>query len=142
VFVLVGAPIALRFPRGGVGLVIGVSLAIFGVYYVGLIAGEALADRNVLTPFWAMWSANILLTMVGLVLLFRMGRETATNRGGDFAEMLDLVRGVLRGRATQPAHASASAAARSPRTPVGVPAQGAGPTTDPASSEPAGKEHA
>ena len=27
VFVLIGAPIALRFPRGGVGLVIGVSLA-------------------------------------------------------------------------------------------------------------------
>ena len=26
VFVLVGAPIALRFPRGGVGLVIGVSI--------------------------------------------------------------------------------------------------------------------
>ena len=42
VFVLVGAPIALRFPRGGVGLVIGVSLVIFGIYYVGLIAGEAL----------------------------------------------------------------------------------------------------
>jgi lipopolysaccharide export system permease protein len=97
VFVLIGAPIALRFPRGGVGLVIGVSLAIFGVYYVGLIAGEALADRNVLTPFWAMWSANILLTMVGLVLLARMGRETATTRGGDFAEMLEIARGYLTG---------------------------------------------
>ena len=44
VFVLLGAPIALRFPRGGVGVVIGVSLAVFGLYYVGLIAGETLAD--------------------------------------------------------------------------------------------------
>lgn len=92
VFVLVGAPIALRFPRGGVGLVIGVSLAIFGVYYVGLIAGEAVADRDVLTPFLAMWAANILLTIVGLVLLARMGRESATTRGGDFGEIVEIVR--------------------------------------------------
>jgi lipopolysaccharide export system permease protein len=96
VFVLVGAPIALRFPRGGVGLVIGVSLTIFGIYYVGLIAGEALADRNVLTPFWAMWAANILLTIVGLFLLARMGRETSTTRGGDFGEMLEIVRNAFR----------------------------------------------
>jgi lipopolysaccharide export system permease protein len=93
VFVLVGAPIALRFPRGGVGLVVGVSLVVFGIYYVGLIAGEALADRDVLTPFWAMWSANIVLTAAGLVLLARMGRESATSRGGDLHEMIDIVRG-------------------------------------------------
>jgi lipopolysaccharide export system permease protein len=96
VFVLVGAPIALRFPRGGVGLVIGVSLVIFGIYYIGLIAGEALADKNYLTPFWAMWAANILLTIVGLFLLARMGRETSTTRGGDFREMLEIVRNVFR----------------------------------------------
>ena len=104
VFVLVGAPIALRFPRGGVGLVIGVSLVIFGIYYIGLIAGEALADRNVLTPFWAMWAANILLTIVGLFLLARMGRESSTTRGGDFREMLEIVRNLFR-RERQPRRA-------------------------------------
>lgn len=98
VFVLVGAPIALRFPRGGVGLVIGASLAIFGIYYVGLIAGEALADRAILTPFWAMWGANILLTAVAAVLLARMGREGATARGGDLAELLDVLRAPFRRR--------------------------------------------
>lgn len=98
VFVLVGAPIALRFPRGGVGLVIGASLVIFGIYYVGLIAGEALADRAILTPFFAMWGANILLTAVAVVLLSRMGREGATARGGDLAELLDVVRAPFRRR--------------------------------------------
>jgi lipopolysaccharide export system permease protein len=96
VFVLVGAPIALRFPRGGVGLVIGVSLAIFGIYYIGLIAGEALADKGYVTPFLAMWAANILLTIVGLFLLARMGHESATSRGGDLGEMLDIFRNVFR----------------------------------------------
>jgi lipopolysaccharide export system permease protein len=92
VFVLIGAPVALRFPRGGVGLVIGVSLGVFAIYYVGLIAGESLADRAYLTPFWAMWAANVILTGVGLVLLARMGREGATSRGGDMSELTDAVR--------------------------------------------------
>jgi len=95
VFVLIGAPIALRFPRGGVGLVIGVSLVVFAIYYIGLIAGESLADRALLPPFWAMWAANVILTAVGLVLLVRMGREGATSRGGDFSEFKDALRANL-----------------------------------------------
>ncbi len=98
VFVLVGAPIAVRFPRGGVGLVIGFSLVIFAIYYIGLIAGESLADRGIMTPFWAMWAANIILTIVGGVLLARMGRVTATTRGGDIADLIETLRGVFRFR--------------------------------------------
>lgn len=88
IFVLIGAPIALRFPRGGVGLVIGVSFVIFGIYYVGLIGGEALADKGLLPPWVAMWSANMLLAGLGVVLAFRMGRESATTRSADLADWL------------------------------------------------------
>jgi lipopolysaccharide export system permease protein len=92
IFVLVGAPVALRFPRGGVGLVIGVSLFIFAVYYVGLIGGEALSDRGIISPFWAMWATNVIMTAVGLFMTLRMGREATTGRGGDFGEMLEAAR--------------------------------------------------
>ena len=92
IFVLIGAPIALRFPRGGVGLVIGVSFAIFGLYYVGLIGGETLADKGYLPPWLAMWAANILLALTGLALASRMGRESSTSRGGDFGELLATTR--------------------------------------------------
>lgn len=95
VFVLLGAPVALRFPRGGVGMTLGVSLVVFAIYYIGLIGGEALADRGMLTPFWAMWAANVIFTIVGLVLLARMGREGATSRGGDFGELRDQARAWL-----------------------------------------------
>jgi lipopolysaccharide export system permease protein len=81
VFVLIGAPLALRFPRGGVGLVIGASAGIFGLYYVGLIGGESLADKLLITPFWAMWAPNVLMTAAGLGLFLRLGREHATGRG-------------------------------------------------------------
>lgn len=92
IFVLVGAPIALRFPRGGVGLVIGVSLFIFAVYYVGLIGGEELANRSYISAFWAMWGTNVIMTVVGLVLTWRMGREATTGRGGDIGEMIETAR--------------------------------------------------
>lgn len=92
VFVLVGAPIALRFPRGGVGLVIGVSLSIFGLYYVGLIGGEALADRSIISPFWGMWAHNVIMAVLGLIMMARMGREGATTRGGDFGDLVESLR--------------------------------------------------
>jgi lipopolysaccharide export system permease protein len=88
IFVLIGAPIALRFPRGGVGLVIGVSFAVFGMYYVGLIGGETLANKGYIPPWLAMWAANIILLLVGLVLAARMGHESNTSRGGDFGELM------------------------------------------------------
>ena len=86
VFVLLGAPIALRFPHGGVGLTIGVSLAVFGIYYIGLLGGEALADRNLVGPAVAMWTTNILLGIVGLVLTLRLGNEGSTSRGSETGE--------------------------------------------------------
>jgi lipopolysaccharide export system permease protein len=86
IFVLLGAPIALRFPRGGVGLTIGVSLAVFAVYYAGLLMGEALADRALLDPAIAMWGANLLLGAVGFVLTLKLGTEGSTSRGSEFAE--------------------------------------------------------
>ena len=91
VFVLLGAPIALRFPRGGVGLVIGASLGVFALYYVCLIAGESMADDGVLPPWVAMWGANLVFTLVGLVLFLRMGREGSTARGGDLDDIKDRI---------------------------------------------------
>ncbi|HJR63456.1 MAG TPA: LptF/LptG family permease [Gemmatimonadaceae bacterium] len=106
VFVLLGAPIALRFPRGGVGLVIGVSLGVFALYYVGLIAGESLADRLILGPLVAMWAANALFTLVGLLLLHRARRVGTSVRGGiDLVELWDSLRERFRrstGRVTVP----------------------------------------
>jgi lipopolysaccharide export system permease protein len=92
VFVMIGAPIALRFPRGGVGLVIGASVGIFALYYIGLVGGEALADRLIMGPFLAMWLTNLLFLGIAALLLSRMGKEGATARGGDMAEAWDSLR--------------------------------------------------
>jgi lipopolysaccharide export system permease protein len=87
IFALLGVPVAIRFPRGGVGLVIGTSLAVFSVYYVGLIGGEELGDRLVVSPFLAMWTPNIIFAAVGLALLWVVRREGSTAHGGDWDDL-------------------------------------------------------
>jgi lipopolysaccharide export system permease protein len=105
-FVIIGVVMALRFPRGGIGLVIGGGLLIFSVHYVGLTAGESLADRGFVSPWTAMWTPNIVLTIVGLLGLVRVSRESGSTRGGDFQEVLDGIRHLyrrLRGMPAPPA---------------------------------------
>lgn len=98
VFVLLGAPIALRFPRGGVGLTIGVSLFVFALYYVCLIAGESIAKRGLMPAVVSMWMANVIFGLIALWMLSRMGREGSTARGGDMKEMLGAIRGTIRSK--------------------------------------------
>lgn len=95
-FVIIGIVMALRFPRGGIGLVIGGGLLVFSVHYVGLTMGESLADRGYIEPWLAMWLPNIVLTILGLIGLFRVSRESGSTRGGDFQELLDGVRHIWR----------------------------------------------
>ena len=82
VFTLIGPPLALRFPRGGVGMVVAASTLIFSVYWVGLIAGESLADRRVANPAVTMWMSNVVFLLAGLWLVRHMGDAGSTVRGG------------------------------------------------------------
>lgn len=87
VFALVGAPIALRFQRGGVGLVLGVSVAVFTVYYIGLIGGEELGDRLIVSPFFAMWTPNVIFALAGLFGLWRIRKPGSSPHGGDWSDL-------------------------------------------------------
>src|SRR5712691_10306218 len=96
VFALVGIPVALRFQRGGVGLVIGMSVGVFTVYYVGLIAGEELGDRLIVSPFLAMWTPNLIFATAGLFGLWRIRKPGNAPHGGDWSDIVDPVLRVLR----------------------------------------------
>jgi lipopolysaccharide export system permease protein len=98
VFVLFGPPIALRFPRGGAGVTIGVSIVVFGLYYICLMAGEVLADEGRLPAFVAMWMANVLFGGAGVVLMLRAERTVDTSRGGGVGEWWATWRAARRAR--------------------------------------------
>lgn len=87
VFALLGVPIAIRFPRGGIGLVIAVSLVVFTIYYVGLIGGEELGNRGTISPFFAMWTANLLFSVVALYALALARRPGQNVAGVDWADL-------------------------------------------------------
>ena len=95
-FALLGAPIALRFQRGGVGLVIGLSVAVFSVYYIGLIGGEELGNRLIVSPFFAMWTPNLLFAVVGLIGLWRIRKPGNSPHGGDWSDVADVAHAVIR----------------------------------------------
>jgi len=75
VFVLIGAPLGIIARRGSMGISIGISLGLFVLYWAFLIGGEDLADRGIISAFWAMWSANILIGAAGFYLIYVVSLE-------------------------------------------------------------------
>ena len=75
VFVFLGVPLALSIRQGSAGVALGVSLLFIVVYYLFLIGGEQLADRQLVSPFMAMWAPNIVLGALGVYLTARSLHE-------------------------------------------------------------------
>jgi len=69
VFALIGAPLGMMVRRGGFGIAATLSLGFFLLYWSFLVGGEKFADRNIISPFVGMWSANILLTALSVFLI-------------------------------------------------------------------------
>jgi len=78
VFVLIGAPLGMMTRKGGIGVAAGISIVFFLIYWAFLIGGEKLSDRNLISPFMGMWSANIVLGILGVILTVKTARETIT----------------------------------------------------------------
>ena len=75
VFVLIGGPLGIMARRGGMGTGVLYSLFFFLLYWVGMIRGEALADKLAISPWLGMWGPNIFIGICGLWLVWRMIRE-------------------------------------------------------------------
>ncbi len=75
IFVLLGAPLAIRSGKRGMTISIGFSILFFLIYYIFLITGEKLADRQLLDPWLAMWLPNIVFSAAAVLLLHGTVRE-------------------------------------------------------------------
>ena len=78
IFVLIGAPLGTMIRKGGLGIASGVSIFFFVIYWAFLIGGEKLADRGIISAFWGMWSANIVLGILGIWLTIKSAKERVT----------------------------------------------------------------
>ena len=75
IFMLIGAPLGLLIRRGGLGVAAAAAVVIFIFYWVILVNGEKLADRDLLDPWMGMWAGNIVTGLLGLGLAAYMTFE-------------------------------------------------------------------
>lgn len=76
-FVLVGAPLGTLSQRGGFAVAITLGFGFFLIYYIFLIGGEEMADRNIVSPIIGMWTPNVILAFFGGYLTLHSVRERA-----------------------------------------------------------------
>ena len=79
IFVFVGAPLGILTRKGNMGVAVGISMLFFLMFWVSLIQGEILADRQILSPAAAMWFADIIVGIIGLILLLITVKEFRPN---------------------------------------------------------------
>ncbi len=78
IFVLLGAPLAIRAGKKGMTTSIGFSIFFFLIYYMFLISGEKFADRQYVPAWLAMWLPNFVLLLAAVLLLWSTVRESQT----------------------------------------------------------------
>ena len=79
-FVITGASLGVLTKKGGFAIGVTLSLGFFIVYYIFLIGGEDMADRNIVSPMVGLWTPNAILLIVGLYLTIHTVREQAPFR--------------------------------------------------------------
>ncbi|MBN2413320.1 LptF/LptG family permease [candidate division KSB1 bacterium] len=76
VFVLIGAPLGIMSRKGNLAVAGGISFGFFLLYWASLIAGEELADNQFISPFIAMWLADIIVGIGGIYLVIHSIHES------------------------------------------------------------------
>src|SRR3989442_4799471 len=97
VFALVGFPLAVGSHGGGRSIALAASLVILGSYYMFMtsLEGSALGKR---IPAWAaIWTPNVVFTLIGLTLLTATVREWRAPRLGFAWRVLAALRGLVPG---------------------------------------------
>ena len=76
-FVMTGASLGVLFRKGGFTIAVGLSFGFFLIYYIMMIGGEDLADRNIVSPVVGVWSPNVILLAISMYLILHTVKEQA-----------------------------------------------------------------
>lgn len=80
VFGILGLPLGITNRRGGKSSGFSLSIGIILFYYLMINNGESLAASGRVSPAVGMWSANIILLVLGIYLLRRANRDAGSQR--------------------------------------------------------------
>lgn len=69
IFILIGAPLGVAIRRGNLAMSMAISLMFFVLYYILIVGGEQLADKNLFNPILSMWLPNIIILLFGYMII-------------------------------------------------------------------------
>lgn len=82
VFILLAAPLGVRFAHGGIGAIIALSVAVLFFFRVGIIWGDRLSAAGRVDPVIGSWATVAVLFLTALLLLRAVGGAVANARTG------------------------------------------------------------
>ncbi len=87
-FVLIGLPLGVMTRSSGMVAGFGYALLFYIIYWIFLIAGEDLGDRNLIAPWLGMWLPNMVIGVIGVFLLLRGRRRQTVIQWGEIARKI------------------------------------------------------
>ena len=69
IFLLIGAPLGIKMQGGNMAVSLSISLIFFILYYILIVGGEQLADKNLFNPTLSMWLPNVIVLAFGFLIL-------------------------------------------------------------------------
>jgi LPS export ABC transporter permease LptF/LPS export ABC transporter permease LptG len=98
VFALIAVPLGAQPRRGGRAAGTLLAVLVIGAYYLLFIMGAGLARQGVIPPSVGMWSANVILALMGFGLLPRMERYRGESQSQGYIERLVVLWRLFRRR--------------------------------------------
>ena len=69
IFIIIGAPLGIIIRKGNLAMSMAISLMFFVLYYILIVGGEQLADKNLFNPIISMWIPNIIIVLFGYITI-------------------------------------------------------------------------
>ena len=75
IFVLLGTSLGVMAKKGSFAVSTSLSFTFFLLYYILLLGGEKMADRNLVSPLIGIWTPNIVTLLIGIYLTIHTVRK-------------------------------------------------------------------
>ena len=69
IFLLIGAPLGIILRKGNLSISMAISLMFFILFYILIVGGEQLADKNLFNPILSMWLPNLIILIFGFSVI-------------------------------------------------------------------------
>jgi lipopolysaccharide export system permease protein len=95
---IIGAPLGSIIKKGGLGVPVLVSIMFFVVYHVLSITGEKMSKEGLINISQGMWTANVILFIIGVFFLFKARKDSALFDSDYYRVAFDKISRLFKGK--------------------------------------------